>query len=94
MNSSGAVWDNETSNDTDADPDARSGGLNAALTFFVVVIATTALLGNVLVILAVFSYNRLRDEVSNLFIVNLGVTDLCSAVVVMLTSAVAVGSDQ
>ncbi|XP_041352705.1 alpha-2Db adrenergic receptor-like [Gigantopelta aegis] len=50
------------------------------------VILFTAIGGNVAVICAIYKSNKLRDEVSNLFLVNLAITDLSSATVVM-TSA-------
>ena len=85
--------DNDTA-DPDPWPNPRAPSVNAALTFLLVLIALTALIGNMLVILAVFLYHRLKDEVSNLFIVNLCITDLSSAAVVMASSAAAVGADR
>ena len=48
----------------------------------------TAMVGNTAVICAVYKSNKLREEVSNLFLVNLAVTDLTSATVVMTSAFV------
>ncbi|KAK7105093.1 alpha-1D adrenergic receptor-like [Littorina saxatilis] len=85
---------NTTLSDPDGPLESRSYGLNVTVSFLIVLIAVMGLVGNILVIFAVFMYHRLRDEVSNLFIVNLSITDLSSAFVVMVSSAVAVGADR
>ncbi|XP_076442672.1 octopamine receptor beta-2R-like [Babylonia areolata] len=80
--------------DSEVGWDLRTVAENAGISFMILLISVIALLGNIIVILAVYLYPRLREEVANLFIVNLSVTDLCSAVVVMLTSVVAVANDR
>ena len=93
MNTS-ADSDNDNGEDETWPLQPRSAGVNGLLTTLVILVALTALVGNTLVILAVFLYHRLKDEVANLFIVNLSITDLSSAIVVMLSSAAAVGADR
>ena len=65
-------------------------GINA---FVLLLILMVALFGNMAVIFAVFSYRRLREQLSNLFIVNLAITDMTSALVVMLTTVVTIMTD-
>ncbi|ELU10639.1 hypothetical protein CAPTEDRAFT_54000, partial [Capitella teleta] len=56
-------------------------------------IMSMALIGNALVIVAIRSNHRLREQTSNIFIINLCVADLCSAIVVMGTVFYAILSD-
>nr|XP_006814684.1 PREDICTED: 5-hydroxytryptamine receptor 7-like [Saccoglossus kowalevskii] len=51
-----------------------------------ILIIATAVFGNVLVCVAVYRSRALRNQVSNLFIVNLALTDCCNAVLVMPAS--------
>ncbi|KAK7507018.1 hypothetical protein BaRGS_00001869 [Batillaria attramentaria] len=83
---------NETS--TASTYEERSLAENISACIFFIIIILFAIGGNVLVILAVYMYRRLRDEVANLFIVNLSITDLSSATVVMLSSVIAVSMDR
>ena len=56
-------------------------------------IILTATTGNLLVIGTLTTSSHLRDQVANLFIINLSITDLCSAMVVMCTGFVALVAD-
>lgn len=71
----------------------RTAAEIAVTGLFLVLLILVALLGNAVVILAVFMYHRLKNEVSNLFLVNLSVTDLSSASIVMTTSLAATAAD-
>ncbi|KAK7105080.1 alpha-1A adrenergic receptor-like [Littorina saxatilis] len=74
--------------------DIRNLDVNILISLLISLIAIMALAGNILVIFAVFHCHRLREKKSNLFIVNLSVTDLLSASVVMVSSVVAVIFDR
>ncbi|KAK6182200.1 hypothetical protein SNE40_009932 [Patella caerulea] len=50
------------------------------------VVVLEAIIGNLFVIISVFRFSYLREEISNLFIVNLSITDLSTSIVVMLSS--------
>ena len=74
--------------------DMRRTSHGTALTGVVFVCAiTTAIVGNLLVIAIVVRRRELRENASNLFVVNLSVTDLLSAVFVMSSSFVMLAAD-
>lgn len=52
-----------------------------------------ALIGNILVILAILKSNTLRKEYSNKLIINLAMSDILNAVLVMLTAVISVTGD-
>ncbi|XP_012937885.1 uncharacterized protein LOC101856656 [Aplysia californica] len=62
--------------------------------FLLLMITMASLLGNGLVIACVRIHHRLREEQSNMFIVNLSVTDMLSAVLIMLSSLHALAGDR
>ena len=57
-------------------------------TTLLLLIILISILGNLLVILAITSTNHLRQQLSNLFLINLATTDLTSASLVMSSSLV------
>lgn len=61
--------------------------------FFLVILIVTTLAGNIVVIIAVLTYHRLKEQHSNMFIMNLAIADLCVALLVMIWSLVAVVTD-
>lgn len=65
-------------------------GINALILFVLFIVA---LFGNFLVIVAIVNSNNLRNQLSNILIVNLSITDITSALVVMSTSFLAVALD-
>ncbi|XP_046342695.1 alpha-2Db adrenergic receptor-like [Haliotis rufescens] len=66
-------------------------GLLSVLIFLIILIAIT---GNTAVIFAIYTSHRLKEEISNMFIVNLSITDLTSAVVVLGSALVAMSTDR
>ena len=84
-----------------ASPDERTTTLGSRSTAEMVVwsilltlIIVIAILGNLLVIVCVRNTARLRSEKSNMFLVNLSITDVGSACVVMTSSLHAMAADQ
>ena len=66
----------------------RSTAEIAIAAIFLSCIIVTSIIGNVAVIYAILKNESLRDHISNLFIMNLSITDLSSAAIVMSTSLV------
>ena len=58
--------------------------LSATLLFIII----TAFLGNLMVIYAIYQTPRLREQINYIFLINLGVSDLCNSILVMTTSLV------
>ena len=65
-------------------------GFNATI---VVILVLVALAGNLLVVFAITKTSKLREQVSNMFIINLSCTDMILANVVMATSFVTIAMD-
>ncbi|XP_046564951.1 D(1A) dopamine receptor-like [Haliotis rubra] len=65
----------------------------ALLSAFIIFIILLAIAGNMAVIFAIYTSHHLQEEMSNIFIVNLSITDLTSAVVVMGSAMVAISTD-
>lgn len=59
-----------------------------------IIIILASLIGNMLVLVCVYLHHRIRDENASLFIVNLSVADMISAIVVMVSSLHALASDK
>lgn len=68
--------------------DYRGDAEIAITAFFLTIIILLAVAGNIMVIRAVQICHTLREDRSNLFIINLAITDLSSAVIVMSSSFV------
>ena len=62
-------------------------------TFFLVILIIITIIGNIIVIVAVLTYHKLKEQHSNMFIMNLAVADLCVAPLVMIWSLIAVVTD-
>lgn len=60
---------------------------------FLCVMFFTAIVGNVLVILSIKSFTSLRDERFHLFLINLAITDLMTALFIMTSSFVTISMD-
>ncbi len=66
---------------------------NALVAVVILLLLLASVIGNLAVLVAVYTNRHLRDELSSVFIVNLSFTDLASALTVILTSFVAVCAD-
>jgi len=68
-------------------PEIASGG------FFLLLIILMTFLGNGLVILAIVTYRQLKDQQSNLFILNLAMADLGVVITVMAWTFISLVTD-
>ena len=73
-------------NNTNIDLHQRGVVETVVNTILLTLIILTTLVGNVFVIYAVLGSNSLRTQCSNFFIINLSITDMSNAVIVMSTS--------
>lgn len=83
--------DNTTDNETDSGGGSMSPYTKSeqgVIGFILFSIVAISLLGNILVIIAVMSFRRLRDNVTNYFIISLAFSDLMVAIFVMPYNAV------
>ena len=71
----------------------RSTAAIAIAAAFLVLLMLVTIIGNVIVIIAATTYHNLKEQVSNMFIVNLAVTDLSVALLVMLYSLIVLTID-
>ncbi|XP_067681977.1 octopamine receptor beta-1R-like [Haliotis asinina] len=78
---------------SDLTPTERSKVEIALLSAFIILIILFAITGNIAVIFAIHTSHHLKEEMSNMFIVNLSITDLTSALVVMGSALVAISTD-
>lgn len=65
-----------------------------SISVFLSIIICTSIFGNLAVIFAICNDYKLREEVSNIFIINLAVTDLSNALIVMNLSLISVLDDK
>ena len=72
----------------------RSVEENVIVTILVIIICLVSIGGNVLVILAIRNYERLWEQACNMFLLNLAITDMLSAIVVMSTSFLSVANER
>lgn len=63
------------------------------VTFLIILVLVVALFGNLIVMLVVVQTNKLRGQLSNWFIINLAISDISNAIVVMSTAAVSTALD-
>ena len=90
------MYDDNVGNTTESTPQLLVTRSTAEITVAAIVllcIILTSMIGNSAVIYAIFKNAQLRDHVSNLFIMNLSLTDLTTASVVMCTSLVTLIGD-
>jgi len=70
------------------DDSSRSPAEIAISVFFLIILILLTLFGNVVVIIAARTYYKLKEQHSNMFIVNLAIADLCVAFFVMFCTLV------
>ncbi|CAH1792770.1 unnamed protein product [Owenia fusiformis] len=64
--------------------------ISGIILFFIIVFSV---IGNVAVIMAIKTNSRLREQISNIFILNLSIVDLCTASLIMMTTFVQLVTD-
>ncbi|XP_013406629.1 5-hydroxytryptamine receptor 4 [Lingula anatina] len=95
MNDSMITMDSNYTNLTTSEEDFQRRSLEAIIigSIFLLAIILCSILGNISVIVAVWTYPKLYEQKASIFIVNLSITDLCNAIFVMIWTCCALITD-
>ncbi|XP_064623913.1 alpha-2Db adrenergic receptor-like [Lineus longissimus] len=80
-------------NATQTSIDKRGTASIVIYSLILTLILLLSCIGNASVIVAIFSIRKLRQDLSNTFLINLSITDMANAILVMLSSLIAVSTD-